>query len=328
MYKVAVIGYRAQGSVHHAPAFAKLPDCRIVAVCDIVKERAEQGAAKYGAAAYTDVDKLLEKEEFDIADIPVGERFRYDLVMKCLRKGKHIFTEKPLAGEDGQFAIKLPDVAIAREMIDEWQRHEGVQFGICFGLHASANVVRAKQVIASGTLGNFVGMHVITHHNSWNHIIDLVRYFGGEVVEVAAHADDPKELNAKTVSVKFENGGIATLASYKRFALQFQVKWIGEKGEVIFNNIAGDAQWYQHDSLDTMLYNETRTVRRCSYPGIFEELIAQFVASIREGKEFVADGWAGLRHMEIDAAITESIRAGQMVKVERHCPDKGRRTVG
>jgi len=328
MYKVAVIGYRAQGSSHHAPAFARLPDCRIVAVCDVVEERAREGAEKFGAKAYTDVDRLLEDEEFDIANIPVGEKFRRDLVMKCLDRDKHIFTEKPLAGEAGQFAIQLSDVPVAREMIDEWQKRQGLRFGVCFGLHASANVVRAKQVIASGLLGDFAGMHVITQHNSWNHIIDLVRYFGGEVTEVAAQADQPDEMNAKTASLKFESGGMATLASYKRLALQFQIKWIGTEGEIIINNIAGDAYWYLHDSLETTVYNENRTVKRCSYAAIFEGLIADFVESIVDGKEFVADGWAGLRHMEIDAAITESIRSGQFIKVDRYRPDMGRRTIG
>ncbi|NOZ21665.1 MAG: Gfo/Idh/MocA family oxidoreductase [Planctomycetes bacterium] len=328
MYKVAVIGYRAQGSIHHAPAFARVPDCRIVAICDVVEDRAKEGAEKYGATAYMDVDKLLEQEEFDIANIPVGEKYRHELVMKCLRRGKHIFTEKPLAAEDGQFAIKLSDVPVAREMVDEWQKHEGLQFGICFGLHASANVVRAKEVIAGGELGDFAGMHVITQHNSWNHIIDLVRYFGGEVTGVAAYADDQDEMSAKTATLKFENGGLATLASYKRLALQFQIKWIGTKGEIIVNNIAGDAYWYLHDSLETRVYDETRTVKRCSYKAIFEGLIAEFVSSIREGSDFVADGWAGLRHMEIDAAITESIRTGQFATVNRYRPEMGRRPIG
>ena len=41
MFKVAILGYRAQGSNHHAPSFARLSDCQIVAVCDVVKERAK-----------------------------------------------------------------------------------------------------------------------------------------------------------------------------------------------------------------------------------------------------------------------------------------------
>ena len=321
MFRVAIIGYRVQGSRHHAPAFAKLPDCCIAAVCDVVPERAEEGAALYDVPAYTDVDRMLCEVEFDIAVIPVGEKYRYELVMKCLEAGKHIFTEKPLAAEDGQFAIKPADVPVAREMIDEWQQRPGLAFGVCFGLHGSTNVQWAKEVIRSGKLGEFAGLHAIVQHNSWNHVIDLVRCFGGDVDQVFAHGDDPGEMNVKAATLKFANGGAGTLAAFRTLALQFQVKWVGTKGEVIVDNIGGDARWYLHDSLETTVFNEARTLRRCSYLTIFDTVIADYVAALRDGTPFAADGWAGLRHIEIDASITESIRTGEPAPVERHHPE-------
>ena len=148
MFRVAVIGYRAQGSRHHAPAFAKIPDCEIAAVCDIVEERAQQGAADYGVPAYSSIDDLLSHEEFEIADIPVGEGFRHGPVMRCLRAGKHVFTEKPLAAADGQFAIRPADVPVAREMIEEWERHEGLQFGVCFGLLFATKISIWKKALS------------------------------------------------------------------------------------------------------------------------------------------------------------------------------------
>ena len=36
--------------------------------------------------------------------------------MKALRLGKHVFTEKPLAGADGQYRIQMSDVTPAREI--------------------------------------------------------------------------------------------------------------------------------------------------------------------------------------------------------------------
>ena len=323
MFRVAVIGYRVQGSRHHAPAFAKVPDCEIAAVCDIVEERAQQGASEYGVPAYTSIDDLLAREEFDIADIPVGERFRRDLVVKCLRAGKHVFTEKPLAASEGQFAIQPADVLVAREMVEEWERHEGLQFGVCFGLHASRNVAWARETIRSGILGPFAGMHAVVQHNSWNHLIDLVRFLGGRAVRVFAFADRGGGMDVKTAVLEFEDGGTATLASFRKLGLQFQVKWVGAVGEVVINNIAGDAYWNRHDSLETVAYSEERTVARCTYETLFDDLIADYVASIREGRPFIADGWAGLRHVEIDAAITESIRTDQPVAPASYRPEKG-----
>ena len=87
MLKVAILGYRAQGSNHHAPSFARLTDCQIVAVCDIIEERARAGADRYGVPAYTSADEMLDAEDIDIVDIPVSEGYRYELVMKCLKRG-------------------------------------------------------------------------------------------------------------------------------------------------------------------------------------------------------------------------------------------------
>ncbi len=321
MFKVAILGYRAQGSNHHAPSFARLPDCQIVAVCDIVEERARAGAERYGVPAYTNVDEMLDAEDIDIVDIPVGEGYRYELVMKCLRRGLHVFTEKPLAGAEGQYKIQLSDVPVAQAMVDEWRQH-GTQFGICFCLHAARNVRRVKEVIQSGQLGQLRQIQARTALGSWNHIIDIVRFLSGEVQEVFAYADDI-EMGNKAACLKFESGAVGTLAVSQDLGLQFQIKWIGELGEVTIDDIAGTAYWHLHGSRDVTYWSDARQLDGATYASQFEDLIADYVTSIKERRPFVADGWAGLRHMEIDAAITESIRTKKSILVHRYMPDKG-----
>ena len=70
-------------------------------------------------------------------------------------------------------------------------------------------------------------------------------------------------------------------------------------------------------------WSDLRQLDGGTYGSQFEDHIAEFVASIKEGTAFVADGWAGLRHMEIDAAITKSIRTGKSISIQRYMPDKG-----
>jgi len=291
-------------------------------VCDVVEERAKEGAERYGVPAYLDADEMLEKEEIDIVDVPTNEKFRYELVMKCFQRDKHVFTEKPLAGELGQFRIQLSDVPKAREMIDEWQRHD-VQFGICFGLHGSANVRWAKDVIRSGRLGPLKMIDARTALGSWNHIIDLVRYLGGEVAEVFAYSDDREKMSTKTACLRFEGGQVATLAVCHKLSLQFQIKVVGELGEVTIDNIAGTAHCRLHSSLEVTRWNDESLLDPCTYYRIYENLFADYLASIRDGAPFDADGWAALRHMEIDGAITESIQTGKPVPIERYLPEKG-----
>ena len=322
MYKVAILGYRHQASFHHAPAFAKHPDCQIVAVCDVVEERAQEGAEKYGVPAYLDADEMLDQEEIDIVNIPTGEQYRYELVMKALERGKHVFTEKPLAAEEGQMKIRLSDVPKARAMIDEWQKHD-VQFGICFCMHGGSNVRWAKEVVRNSEYGDPMVVQGRCAWGSWNHLIDIFRFFGGEVAEVSAYAYDPENWYAKAVAVKFESGAVGNLMTCSNLALQYELKWIAKKGEVVIQDIGGPAYARAHNSYEYRVLDEQGSADRSTYLTLFDEHIAEFVESIKEGKSFDADGWAGLRHMEIDGAISESIVAGQPVKVERYLPEKG-----
>jgi predicted dehydrogenase len=322
MYKVAILGYRHQAHFHHAPAFAKHPDCQIVAVCDIVAERANQGADCYNVPAYLDADEMLEKEEIDIVDVPVGERYRPPLVLKCLNRNKHVLTEKPLAGAAGQYKIQLSDVPTVREMIDEWRRHD-IQFGVCFCLHGSPNVRWVKDVIRSGKLGALKMINARTAMGSWNHIIDLVRFLGGEVKEVFAFSDDIETQRDKTVCLRFESGAIATLAVAHNLSLQFQIKWIGEKGEITIDNIAGTAFWGLHDSLERTRWGDERRLDRSTFQTLFDVLVSDFMDSIKSGVPFDADGWAGLRHIEIDSAISESIATNRPIPIERYLPKYG-----
>lgn len=325
MYKVAILGYRHQAEFHHAPAFAEHPDCEIVAVCDVVEERARAGAAKYGAAAYLDADEMLQNEEIDIVDIPVGEQYRFDLVMKCLKLDKHIYTEKPLAGEDGQSKIKLSDIPRARAMIDEWRKHD-VGFGICFCNHGARNVRWAKEFIRNhgAEYGELKVVQGRCAWGPWNHTIDLFRYFGGDVAEVFAYHDGSDQWASKAVAAKFDNGAIGTLMMCSSLALQYEIKWIAENGEVVIEDIAGTARARRSDSNEYICFNDQGSLRPSAFYGLFDEHIAEFVASIKDGKPFDADGWAGLRHIEIDGAIGESIVTGRPVQVERYMPEMGR----
>ena len=322
MFRVAVLGYRVQGSKHHAPAFARLEDCRIAAVCDVVEERAREGGDLYGVPVYTDADAMLDNEEIDIVNIPVGERFRYDLVMNCLRRDKHVFTEKPLVAEEGQYRIKPSDVPKAREIVDEWLKHD-VQFGECFCLHGSPNVRWAKEAVASGKLGELRQINARCSIGSWNHLIDLVRHIGGEVQQVCGYWDDHKTSPSRVACLLFESGAFATLSTDPKLTLQFQIKWIGEAGEITIDNIAGSASYRLHGSDEAFVWNDDLQIFKSTYETLFELHIEDFVASIRERRPFVADAWAGLRHMEIDAAITDSCCTGRPVSVERYMPDRG-----
>ena len=66
--RVAVIGVGHIGSLH-LDAYRAQPDVEIVAVCDLLKEKAEAAARQIGARAYHSVGALLQNEEFEAVSI-------------------------------------------------------------------------------------------------------------------------------------------------------------------------------------------------------------------------------------------------------------------
>jgi len=98
--KIAVVGMRGIGNTH-AQCHSKDPLAKLVAVCDVVKERADTAAKKYGAKAYYNVDELLRNEDIDILDVTTGGydngSWHFEPAMQGLEAGKHVLVEKPLS---------------------------------------------------------------------------------------------------------------------------------------------------------------------------------------------------------------------------------------
>ena len=83
---------------------AGLRDFRVVATCDLDRERAAkfaQDVAEIQGAAptvYTDYEKMLAQEQgLEAVDIIVVHRDHHALALPCLEAGKHVTIEKPLA---------------------------------------------------------------------------------------------------------------------------------------------------------------------------------------------------------------------------------------
>lgn len=82
----------------HADGYLALGDAaRIVAVCDVVAENAEQMATKVGGArVFADYHALLADGAVDAVDICLPHHLHKDAIVAAAQAGKHILCEKPL----------------------------------------------------------------------------------------------------------------------------------------------------------------------------------------------------------------------------------------
>jgi predicted dehydrogenase len=103
--KVGVVGMRGIGQTH-AQCHATDPLAQLVAVCDVVKARADEVAAKHKVKAYYSLKEMLANEDLDIVDVTTGGPenggWHYEPAMEALEAGKHVLVEKPMTAQSAQ----------------------------------------------------------------------------------------------------------------------------------------------------------------------------------------------------------------------------------
>lgn len=188
---VAVVGLGI--GQHHAEAFAALPACRVMAVCDLDPARAREVAATLpGCAVETSFDAVLARTDVNVVSIATYDDAHFGQVVQALKAGRHVFVEKPICRTDAEVAAIGAALAAAKRPL----------------VLGSNLVLRGAQVyrwlraeIASGSFGEIYAfdgdylygrLHKITEgwrrdtddysvmHGGAIHLIDLMLWLTGE----------------------------------------------------------------------------------------------------------------------------------------------------
>lgn len=217
--KVALIGCgRVAG--HHLRSIRQAPGARIVAVCDLVADRAQAYADEYGVRSFVNYhDMLRAMPEIDVVGIVTPSGMHAEHAMEIITGyHKHVIVEKPtfMRPEEVDAAFDAAE-AVGRRVFPVFQNR-----------HNPA-VRRVKQAIDSGELGDIRIMAVrvrwcrpqryydlapwrgtFSHDggalsNQGVHHIDLLRWLGGEVATVSA------TLRTLGAEIEVEDAAVATL---------------------------------------------------------------------------------------------------------------------
>lgn len=110
--KLGVIGSGNIFRTAHAPVLAEHPEVEMIAICDIVPEKAAALAEKLGIPhVYTDYKELLARHpDLDAVDICTPNLFHSEVAVAALEAGIHVFCEKPDAVSPEQ-AERMADAA-------------------------------------------------------------------------------------------------------------------------------------------------------------------------------------------------------------------------
>lgn len=112
--KVGIIGLGGISTISHMPAYKKMDNVDVVAICDIVPEKIDKFKEKFDLSSvntYTDYSKMIKKEELDFVDICTPNYLHSIIAVEALEKGFHVFCEKPdaISTEEAEKMKKAAD---------------------------------------------------------------------------------------------------------------------------------------------------------------------------------------------------------------------------
>jgi predicted dehydrogenase len=304
----------------HMRTLASMDDVKMVAFCDLQKDRAESAAAEFKGTAYTDHHEMLEREKLDALYVVVPPGFHTDAEIIAARKGIHLLVEKPIA-------VTMDK---ARE-IEAAIKESGVISSVAYHWRYQDGAAAAKKKLADRTVAMVLGywMGGLPGVSWWRvmaqsggqlveqttHIVDLARYLVGDVRRVCARyalrvMTDVPNLDVPDVGtavLEFNNGAIGVISNTCCLDFGYTVGL-----HVICRNlvmeVGGGARIIES--------GKTQEIEGKTNANVAENRV--FIDAVKSGKRdaIKSDYSDGVRTLAVTLAANRSAATGEPVEVE------------
>ncbi|MBI5261277.1 MAG: Gfo/Idh/MocA family oxidoreductase [Bradyrhizobium sp.] len=310
---------------------------RLVAVCDPIRARADEVAAKFGVTAHYDLGELLARSDLDAVAVLTPSGMHPEHAIASAKAGKHVIVEKPMA-------LRLQDADDMIRACDE----AGVKLFVVKQNRFNVPVVKAREALRAGRFGKLILGTVRVRwcrdqayydQDAWrgtwaydggvltnqaSHHIDMLEWFFGDVISVHARATTAL-VNIETedtavATLKFRSGALgiieATTATRPK-DLEGSLSILGEKGTV---EIAGFAvNRIRHWRFVDEFPSDKEVVEKFSVnpPNVYgfghQAYYEHVVDCLTNRRSALVDGLEGRKSLELISALYESIETGQEV---------------
>ncbi|MDI9470038.1 MAG: Gfo/Idh/MocA family oxidoreductase [Bacillota bacterium] len=186
VYRVGIVGCGGIARQKHLPALARLGNVEVVWFCDIIRERAEQLCAEYGAegAQVTeDYRDVVNDATVDVVHVLTPNREHSFITVDSLDAGKHVMCEKPMA----------KTYAEAKKMV-EAARRSGKKLTVGYQSRHKPECQYLKTMIENGDLGEiyFARAEALRRRGvpTWGVFLDAEAQGGGPLIDIGTHALD------------------------------------------------------------------------------------------------------------------------------------------
>lgn len=252
--KWGVAGLGRYSETNFIPSIPFLRRSTLVSVFSHDEMRAKNISERFSVPHYfTDYGEFLKS---DITAVYIGSKNsdHYEQVIKAAEAGKNILCEKPISLSTKE----------AQEMVDTCKKC-GVKLAVNFVHRLHPLAVKAKEFLDKQMLGKLVSI-VMTFNielppgenfryskdvsgggalrDLGTHLIDLLRYFGGEITDISGNLDQivyKSEVDDFACAiVKFNNSGYGYFNVSFNSRLAFnKIEIVGHQGALSIENLIG-----------------------------------------------------------------------------------------
>lgn len=326
--KIAIVGCGRISYKHVEALINNSQQAKLVAVCDIIEDKALQRKKQYentiidgDVKVYQDYNKMLEHEDIDIVAITTESGYHAKHSIDCLNKGKHVLIEKPMA-------LSMQDV----EMIISTAKQNGKKICVSHQNRFNPPIQKLRRALEEGRFGKLIngtarilwtrdddyykqapwrGTKALdggTLMNQCIHNIDLLQWMmGGDIERIHSERGtflrniEMEDFGA--ILIRFHNGSIGIVegsACVYPKNLEETLSIFGEKGTVVIGGLAVNEikTW---DFADTREYDNTDESLDVDsvYGSGHTPLYKDFIDAIYEGREPLVNGEEGKKAVQI-----------------------------
>lgn len=161
MLKIGMVGVGDISGIYLKNLTQLYKEVELVALCDLVKEKAEKAKEEYHIPKiYDTMYELFADKEIDIVLNLTRPYEHYQVSLEALKAGKHVYSEKPLAAT---YAEGLELVRIAEE--------KQLYLGGAPDTFLGAGIQTCRKLIDTGFIGKPIGaaaFMICRGHESWH----------------------------------------------------------------------------------------------------------------------------------------------------------------
>lgn len=340
MLRIALIGC-GRIARRHAELLSReqVRDAKLVAVCDIVADRARQFGEAYSVPWYIDMHEMAATEPIDVFVVLTPSGLHAESVVALAPYRKHIVVEKPMA-------LTLDD---ADEMIRTCDQGR-IKLFVVKQNRFNVPVVKLREAVVAGRLGRLVLGTVRVRwcrtqeyydqdpwrgtwaldggvlSNQASHHVDLLEWMMGPVESVFAKSTTAlvniEAEDTAVVVLSFRSGALgiieATTAA-RPIDMEGSLSLLGEEGAVEIGGFAMNEMKFWKFSRKEPGDEEVFAKYSVNPPNVYgfgHQAYYQYVVDcITRETPHLVDGLEGRKSLELISAIYESIETGREIQL-------------